>query len=100
MVHRHDAWIGAIVLAAAAVFGACGGSLGGLTARASDEWTRSYPLAANRGVQITNRNGSMEVEGVASATGDGRAERIARAATDAAARELLARIEIQGDSQP
>jgi len=100
MVHRHDAWIGAILFAAAAVSGACGGSLGGLTARASDEWTRSYPLAVNGEVQITNRNGSIEVEGVESATVDVRAERIARAATDAAARELLPRIEIKEDIRP
>jgi hypothetical protein len=100
MLHRHDAWIGAILLAAAAVFGACNGSLGGLTARASDEWTRSYPLAGDGEVQITNRSGSIEVEGVESATVDVRAERIARAATDAAARELLPRIEIKEDIQP
>ena len=65
MVHRHDARIGAILLAAAAVFGACGGSLGGLTARASDEWTRTFPLAAGGEFEsTTNLNGSIEVEGV------------------------------------
>jgi hypothetical protein len=95
MVHRHDTWIGAILLASVAVFSACNASLGPLTARASDEWTRSYPLAPNGEVQITNGNGSIDVEGVEGAMVDVRAERIARAATDAAARELLPRIHIK-----
>jgi hypothetical protein len=80
-----------------ALLGACHGALGGLTARASDEWTRSYPLSATGEVQITNGNGSIEVEGVDGAMVDVRAERIARAATDAAARELLPRINIKED---
>ena len=79
---------------------ACNASLGGLTARASDEWTRTYPLAANGEIQITNGNGNIDVEGVEGAMVDVRAERIARAATDAAARELLPRIHIKEDIAP
>jgi Toastrack DUF4097 len=89
-----------VLFASLAVFGACTGSLGGLTARASDEWTRTYPLAAHGELQITNGNGSIDVEGVEGAMVDVRAERIARAATDAAAREVLPRISIKEDVKP
>jgi DUF4097 and DUF4098 domain-containing protein YvlB len=89
-----------VLLASLALFTACVGSLGGLTARASDEWTRTYPLAAGGEVQITNGNGSIDVEGAQGAMVDVRAERIARAATDAAARELLPRITIKEDVKP
>jgi hypothetical protein len=89
-----------VLVASVAVLGACNSSLGGLTARASDEWTRSYPLAATGEVQITNGNGSIEIEGVEGAMVDVRAERIARAATEAGARELLPRINIKEDIKP
>ena len=88
------------VLPLVLVLGGCQIAPGGLTARASDEWTRTYPLAANGEVQITNGNGSIEVEGVDGAMVDVRAERIAHAATDAAARELLPRISIKESSRP
>ena len=100
MVLRHARV--AVVFASVALT-ACTGSLGGLTARASDDWTRTYPLAANGEVQITNGNGSIDVEGVegiGEAMVDIRAERIARGATDAAARELLPRITIKEDIKP
>ena len=99
MVLRH-ARIGAVLFASVAAFSACITSLGGLTARASDEWTRTYPLAAKGEVQITNGNGTIEIEGVEGAMVDVRAERIARAATVAAARELLPRINIKEDITP
>ncbi len=73
---------------------------GGLTARASDEWTRRYPLTPDGEVRIFNGNGRVDVEGVDGDMVDLRAERIARAATDAAARELLPRISIKEDVRP
>jgi putative adhesin len=73
--------------------GACVG-VGNLTGRARDEWTRSYPLDARGEVQITNTNGRIEIEGVDGAMVDVRAERFARATTDALARDLLPRIDI------
>ncbi len=73
---------------------------GGLTARASDEWTRSYPLTPDGEVRIVNGNGRIDVEGVDGEQVEVRAERIARAATDAAARELLPRISIKEDVRP
>ena len=71
-----------------------------LEGRAGDEWTRSYPLAADAEVQIVGASGSIDVRGGNGTTVEVRAERIARAATEAAARELLPRIEIREDITP
>ena len=79
---------------------ACEMSVAKLTGRAADEWTRSYPLTANGDVQIANTNGTIDIEGVDGVMVEVRAERIARAATDAAARELLPRITIKEDVSP
>ncbi|HEY7290889.1 MAG TPA: DUF4097 family beta strand repeat-containing protein [Vicinamibacterales bacterium] len=79
---------------------ACDVSLGNLMGRATDEWTRSYPLAAGGEVRIGNTNGRIEVEAADGSTVEVRAERIARAATDEAAKELLPRITIKEDVQP
>jgi hypothetical protein len=73
---------------------------GALEGRAVDEWTRSYPLAAAGEVQIVGANGSVDVQGGPGTSVEVRAERIARASTDAAARELLPRIEIREDITP
>jgi DUF4097 and DUF4098 domain-containing protein YvlB len=73
---------------------------GHLTARATDEWTRSYPLAAGGEVRIVNTNGKIDVEGVDGSTVEVRAERVARATTEAAARELLPRIVIKENTTP
>lgn len=73
---------------------------GALEGRASDEWTRSYPLAAGAEVQIVAGNGSVDVQGGSGSTVSVRAERVARAATDAAARELVPRIQIREDITP
>ena len=70
---------------------------GHLTARATDEWTRTYPLTAGGEVRIVNTNGEDRGRGRGRSTVEVRAERIARAATDAAARELLPRIAIKED---
>jgi hypothetical protein len=78
----------------------CRASLGELAARATDEWTRTYPLDPKGEVQITNTNGSIEFEGVEGSMVEVRAERVARAATDAGARELLPRIGIKEDVKP
>ena len=89
-----------LILPLAAVLAGCDVSLGHLTGRATDEWTRSYPLAAGGEVRIGNTNGRVDVEGVDGTTVEVRAERIARAATDAGAKELLPRITIKEDIQP
>jgi hypothetical protein len=74
-----------------------GGSLAG---RASDEWTRSYPLTRDGELQIVGGNGSVDIQGGSGANVEVRAERIAHASTDAAAREILPRIAIREDVSP
>src|SRR5580704_10616971 len=88
------------VIASVVALSGCQMALGGLNARASDEWRRTYPLAVNGELQVVNSNGKLEVEGVEGDMVEVRAERIARAATEAAARELLPRIEITEDVRP
>ena len=78
----------------------CDMSLGHLTARATEEWTHTYSLSPGGEVRIVNTNGRIDVEGVDGSTVEVRAERIARGATEAAARELLPRIVIKEDSRP
>jgi hypothetical protein len=78
----------------------CDVHLRDLSARATEEWTRSYPLKAGGEVRIVNTNGKIDVEGIDGSTVEVRAERIARGATDSAARELLPRIVIKEDATP
>jgi DUF4097 and DUF4098 domain-containing protein YvlB len=78
----------------------CEMSVGNLTGRATDEWTHTYPLTAGGELEITNTNGRIEVEGVDGSTVEVRAERIAKAATDTGARELLPRIVIKETVTP
>jgi hypothetical protein len=87
------------VLALGAALSSCV-PIHGLEARASDEWTRTYKLAPGGEIVIGNTNGKIEIEGTDGSTVDVRAERIARGATDAAARELLPRIVIKEDATP
>ena len=80
---------------------ACDLAAGHLMGRAVEEWTHTYPLPAGAELRIVNINGKIDVEGVAdSSTVEIRAEKIARAATDVGARELLPRIAIKEDVQP
>jgi len=67
----------------------CDLHVGNLSARVTDEWTRSYPLAAGGEIRIENTNGRIDVEGVDGSTVEVRAERIARGATEQAARDLV-----------
>ena len=89
-----------LMLPLAVVLTGCDVSLGHLTARATDEWTHTYPLNAGGEIRIVNTNGRIDVEAVDGATLEVRAERIARGATDAAAKELLPRIVIREDAKP
>src|SRR4029077_18146389 len=76
----------------------CGGMA--LIASATDEWTHTYPLAASGEGSIDNTNGRGEVDPADGETVEIHAERIAKAATDAGARELLPRITINEDIKP
>jgi Putative adhesin len=73
---------------------------GRMNATASDDWNRRYPLTDGGELQVVGASGSIEVTGGSGTDVEVRAERIARASTDAAARELLPRIRIREDIQP
>lgn len=89
------------VAAAALVVSGCGipGGPGG--PRVSETWTHTYPLNKTGEVTIVNANGRIEVEGVEGATAvEIEAEKIARGATEAIARDLLPRIPIEERGTP
>ncbi len=92
--------IAAAVLPLVVALAGCEMSIGNLAGRATDEWTHTYPLAAGGEIEIGNTNGRIEIEGVDGSTVEVHAERIAKAATDAGARELLPRIVIHEDAKP
>jgi DUF4097 and DUF4098 domain-containing protein YvlB len=71
-----------------------------MTGRATEEWTRTYPLAPGGRIEITNINGRIDVEGSDVSQVEVRAERIVKAATNDAAKEFLKRLEIREDVQP
>jgi hypothetical protein len=71
-----------------------------LRGRATDEWTHTYQLSPGGEVRISNSNGKIEVEGVEGSTLEIRAERIAKAATDEGAKELLPRIKVNETAKP
>jgi len=83
------------LLAVVSMAAACG--FGPLDGRATEVWTKSYPLAAGGELHIGNTNGRIDVEGVDGSTVEVRAEKIAKAVSDDAAKELLPRIEINED---
>jgi DUF4097 and DUF4098 domain-containing protein YvlB len=92
--------LGVLAPVLALTLAGCDLSIGNLTSRATEDWTRSFPLSAGGELRIENTNGRIEVEGVDGSTVEIRAEKIARAATDAGARELLPRITIHEDVKP
>lgn len=73
------------------------GPLGG---QASDEWVRTYDLPPAGTLELRNRNGLIEVDGVDAPTVEVRAERIVKSTSDDAAREILGRLRISEDVQP
>src|SRR5947207_4933657 len=91
--------IGVFVLPLTLALAACDSTLE-FAGRATDEWTRSYPLADGGQLQIRNTNGIVEIEGMIGSTVDVRAERVAHATTDSAARDLLSHLVIKEDVTP
>jgi putative adhesin len=89
-----------IAAAGVVALAACDLSLGHLAGRATEEWTHTYPLTPRGEVRVGNTNGRVEIEPADGAAVEIRAEKIARAATDAGARELLPRIRIREDAKP
>jgi hypothetical protein len=66
-----------------------------VSGRAEEEWTRTYPLASGGLLEIVNINGRITAEVGEGPAVEVRAARIARAATDEGARELLAQVEMR-----
>jgi DUF4097 and DUF4098 domain-containing protein YvlB len=87
-------------LAAVIAIAGCDLPMGNLAGRATDEWTRTYQLADGGELHIGNTNGRIDVEGTDGTAVEVHAERIAKAATDEGARELLPRIKINEDVKP
>ena len=77
---------------------ACG--FGPLPGRATEEWTKTYPLTAGGEVRIANTNGKVFIDGVDGSSVEVHAEKIARAGTDEGARQLLPHITITEDVKP
>jgi len=65
------------------------------SAEQKDQWERSYALEAGGEFELRNTNGTIEVGPSADGKVHVRAERIAKAGSEAAAKELLAKIEIR-----
>ena len=74
--------------------------VGPLTGRATEEWTKTYPLAPGGEVRIVNTNGKVQIDGVAGSTVEVRAIKTVRATTDEGARQMLSRITIKEDVRP
>jgi Toastrack DUF4097 len=71
-----------------------------LSGSASDDWVRTYDLPQGATLDLTNTNGSIDVEGVDGSTLEVRAERIVRSTSDQAARDVLSRVAITEERQP
>jgi putative adhesin len=100
MQFRVSRSIRALVLPAVFALGGCDVSVGNLTGRATEEITRTFPLAEGGEVRISNTNGRVDVQPGDEKTVEIRIEKIARAATDVGAKELLPRINIKEDASP
>jgi hypothetical protein len=93
-------WAVMLVLALAvagcdiSVEGDGGFSLGVASGRAQDEWVRSYDIDKGGELAIVNVNGRITAETSEGSTVEVRAERIVRASTDEAAKELLAKLDM------
>ena len=66
-------------------------------ATATDEWTRTYDLAAGGRLEIVNGNGLIEASGSDERMVEVRAERRARAGTEEEAAQLLKKVEMRED---
>lgn len=98
---RRQALAVALVVAAGIGTAGCDVSIGGgdfsfgvASGKATDEWSRTYQVAAGQRFEVVNINGLVQVEPATGAEVTVRAERTAKASTDEAAKELLGKVEI------
>jgi len=76
---------------------ACELAVASFKAEAKDEWSRSYPMSAGGSIELANTNGAITVTQGSGNTVEVKAERVAKAATEEAARDLLKQLEIRED---
>ena len=96
----------ALALAVTVATAACDvqvGQDGGLSfdvasGRAQDTWTRSYTLASGGRLELINVNGTITAEPSSGTEVELTGERIAKASSDEAARELLGKVEMREES--
>lgn len=86
--------VAALIAAAGVTFGACHVDLSN-RAEARDQWQRHYTLSQGGTLEIRNTSGAIRIEGGADAGIDVTATRIVRAYNDEAAKDALAKFEIQ-----
>jgi len=100
MIRRHPVLRALAPALFALALPACAGMHGPLDARATEDWTRSYPLSPAGELSIENASGRIDIEASDGPTVEVRAEKIAKATTDEGAKELLPRITISDDAKP
>jgi hypothetical protein len=93
-------WLAASALLAAVPAAGCHVAVADLAGKATDEWVRSYELPPGGEISVSGTNGAIDLEGYDGRTIEVRAERTARAMTDEAARDLVARIAIEEEVTP
>jgi hypothetical protein len=79
-----------------ASLGACDLALSSFNEQATDTWAKKFPLSDGGRLEVKNTNGFIRVE-VGSDQVEVSAERVARAATPEAAKEMLSKIEVVED---
>ena len=69
--------------------------------RASDEWKKTYTVAAGGRFEVKNTNGTVTIEqGTDEGTVEVRAERVVKASSDEAAQAILKQLEMYEDVKP
>jgi hypothetical protein len=89
-----------VLLAGVVGLAGCELAVGSWSAEARDDWSRSYTLAANGRFELSNTNGGITVEPSPDEQLHVRAQKIAKGATEQAAREALKQIEIAESASP
>jgi hypothetical protein len=84
------------IAALCATLGACDLALSSFNEQATDTWAKKYPLSEGGRVEVRNTNGFIRVE-VGGDQVEVSAEKIARANTPEAAKEMLQKIEVAED---
>lgn len=98
VAQHHLPRIAAIAVLCASL-GACDLALSSFSEQATDTWEKKFPLSDGGRLEVKNTNGFIRVE-AGSDQVEVRAERIARASTPEAAKEILAKVDVSEDVAP